>query len=678
MYRRVFKIITCFLLVALLSACHSVYKKQDTVQSLESASIEPKEVFVYEGALYFTYTYSGVDFALIAKLPKEGKELKKKNATIEAKAVKTLPEMDAAKKEKVYMLGDVFEQAVRRQMTEMAPQDHGTGYLLVTDLRDVVLYRDTNGEIKLNEPGQVPLNITILGKKKQKELRQGVNKYFTEILKADYPGVTKFVIPIDRVAAQIPYIYVDAEREFVSAIELPDFYKVQKKISPVGFSVDMLYSFFIKSNFIGVVKAPFTSVHNLLSSGYFFMYATLSPGIKNLSYDVPPLYDGDQMMDLEEFSKVLDRKTRKETYKARAKLLIGGEEFFPDFIEEVQKAKESVDVRIYIFKTDPYSLSIADVLKNASNHDIKTRVLIDEINTVLNWTKAPEMPHSKDYVMPGIKQYLKEESEVKVRTRPNILASVDHSKVIVIDERLAYTGGMNFGEEYRYTWHDMMISLEGPIVTKLKNDFERAWAFSGPGGDFAQAAVMASEDCNECFKHDYEDDMIDVRPLYTKPSRPDIFTAQLEAIKRAKKRIYIQNAYFSDNRIVKELINARQRGVDVRVILPSKNDIGMMDANNRVKTNIMLANGIRVYYYPTMSHVKAAIYDGWACVGSANFDKYSLFVNGEMSLGVDDPKFVEELNERLFQKDFAVSQEITEPLELTSQDYFLAAISLQA
>jgi cardiolipin synthase len=81
----------------------------------------------------------------------------------------------------------------------------------------------------------------------------------------------------------------------------------------------------------------------------------------------------------------------------------------------------------------------------------------------------------------------------------------------------------------------------------------------------------------------------------------------------------------------------------------------------------MLANGIRVYMYPGMSHVKAAIFDGWACVGSANFDKLSLEINKELNLATSEPAIVNKLLERVFLPDMAASTEVNEPLELTLQ-----------
>ena len=111
-----------------------------------------------------------------------------------------------------------------------------------------------------------------------------------------------------------------------------------------------------------------------------------------------------------------------------------------------------------------------------------------------------------------------------------------------------------------------------------------------------------------------------------------------------------------------ELAKARHRGVDVRVIMPVEGDTGIMNKSNVIAANTLLEHGVRVYIYPGMSHVKAAVYDGWACLGSANFDKLSLRVNKELNLGISDPGFVETLRRDVFEADMDRSVELTEPL----------------
>jgi phosphatidylserine/phosphatidylglycerophosphate/cardiolipin synthase-like enzyme len=134
----------------------------------------------------------------------------------------------------------------------------------------------------------------------------------------------------------------------------------------------------------------------------------------------------------------------------------------------------------------------------------------------------------------------------------------------------------------------------------------------------------------------------------------------VEAIKGSKKYIYISNAYFSDNTILHELISARRRGVDVRVILPVNGNHEIMNKSNLVTANIMFKNGIRVYFYPGMLHIKAAVYDGWLCTGTANFDKLSFRDNLELNLATSHQGTVNSFLEKLFYPDFEKSMEMTE------------------
>jgi len=113
------------------------------------------------------------------------------------------------------------------------------------------------------------------------------------------------------------------------------------------------------------------------------------------------------------------------------------------------------------------------------------------------------------------------------------------------------------------------------------------------------------------------------------------------------------------------LAKARRRGVDVRVIIPSAGNHGPLNASNKVTVNTLLKHGIRVYEYPGMSHVKAAIFDGWASIGSANFDKLSLKVNKELNLATSDPKTVRALMDQVFIPDLMMSREINAPVAVT-------------
>jgi phosphatidylserine/phosphatidylglycerophosphate/cardiolipin synthase-like enzyme len=102
-----------------------------------------------------------------------------------------------------------------------------------------------------------------------------------------------------------------------------------------------------------------------------------------------------------------------------------------------------------------------------------------------------------------------------------------------------------------------------------------------------------------------------------------------------------------------------------------------MNSANLLAARAFLANGVRVYGYPGMTHVKAALYDGWATVGSANFDKLSLRINQETNLATSDPRFVDQLRRDLFEADFARSQEWTEARPVGWNDYIAEFIADQ-
>jgi cardiolipin synthase len=267
-------------------------------------------------------------------------------------------------------------------------------------------------------------------------------------------------------------------------------------------------------------------------------------------------------------------------------------------------------------------------------------------------------------------RYLCRGSNIQLRVIPNIWLSGNHVKSMIFDRRVAFVGGMNLGREYRHEWHDMMVRLEGSAVNLLSEDFQSTWCFNGWGGDFstflpASPTLPAPRAPGE----------VPVRFLRTLPADAQIYRAQLEAIRSARSHIYIENAYFADDRIIYELCRARKQGVDVRVILPNVVNHKIMEHSNRVAINTLLQHGVRVYIYPGMTHIKAAVYDGWACMGTANFDKLSLQINRELNLATSHPETVKRLLESLFEPDLRKSTEIIEPVPVNLTDHLIELVA---
>lgn len=383
---------------------------------------------------------------------------------------------------------------------------------------------------------------------------------------------------------------------------------------------------------------------------------------------VPPLAQG-RGMDLDAWEDYLTKLTGRPASSGTLEYLVDGSEFFPRLIDTVESAQESVHMRTYIFDNDDFAASIGELLKDRSRDGVDVRVLLDGLGTIMSTTEQQASLPRDHRGADSVRRFLTADSSVLVRQAPNPWMTGDHVKTTVVDKQIAYLGGMNIAREYRYDWHDLMMEVRGPVVRNIQNEFDDAWVHAGWLGDVGWFFHKLGGQQKGSGVYGYP-----IRLLHTRPGVAEILRAQQEAIQRAKRYIYVENAYFTDDTLLHELIRARHRGVDVRVIVPLVSDRGALTRDNALAANAMLENGVRVFIYPGMSHVKAAVYDGWACVGSANFDRWSLKINREMNVSTSDPESVEELLERVFQADFDRSPELLEPFPERWSDHLFEVL----
>lgn len=282
----------------------------------------------------------------------------------------------------------------------------------------------------------------------------------------------------------------------------------------------------------------------------------------------------------------------------------------------------------------------------------------------------------------------------------------------------------------------MMVELEGPIVESLETEFKREWAHEGPLGDLAYAAellagprfrdpvtgaeaapdeTLADETAADDPAPTDKDTRVAeldspkagsaarhqtaaLRPAFpsrrgpaqhlAQPIRPELrllptktlwkpfAEAVFGSLRKAQSYIYVENPYLFDKRAILGLVKARNRGVDVRVVLPCVNDFKAGGRSNLVIANYLHEHGVRVYFYPGMTHVKALLVDGWCCVGSGNLNHLSLRINHEQNVATSDPAFANHLKQDLFDADFARSYELTAPISVDWVD-FLSDLALE-
>ena len=421
----------------------------------------------------------------------------------------------------------------------------------------------------------------------------------------------------------------------------------------------------VKSHSTGLLTRPFSSAFRLIFVTLNTVTTSLRPAYPGNLGDGPlPPLSGGPGMDLDVWEAYLDATTRKPS-RGTLKTLVDGDEFFSRLTEVIDAAEQSIALRMYIYDNDDFAVELGELLRRRADQGIDTKVLLDGFGTIIATIEQQEnLPD--DHLAPrSVRHFLENNSALDVRQAHNPWFTGDHVKTIIIDRQIAFTGGMNIAREYRYDWHDLMVELRGPVVRVLQHEFDKAWAHSGPLGDFAWAGRAVQR-----LPHEEDGEGYPIRTLFTRTESAEIYRVQRKAIQRASNYIYVQNPYYTDDVMLYELARARRRGVDVRVIIPLETDRGLITRNNVLAANELLKHGVRVFIYPGMSHVKAAIYDDWACLGSANWDRWSLYLNKELNVATSEPSAVTELRERIFEKDFAASVEMTEPIPEHWTDYF--------
>jgi cardiolipin synthase len=548
----------------------------------------------------------------------------------------------------------VWQALLRASLEQLAPVEYGRGSMVdILRQHELFLYHDAAGELHAVPGVYKPADIQLAQSHDFMQLLAVMGRLQSERFGADSRLLFETGDDSDY---GYPFVYADAISGRMVFLQQSSTDAGAGQGLPFGTAVG-LFTRTVMDHMRIALNQPVSSVARLFTLAVSSTVDLAQPHSLMLpgQQPVPPLYEGPGM-DLEAWEQSLDTLTGSRQSAGQVNYRVDGAGFFPRLIDLVSAARESVYLRVYIFDNDDYALQIADLLKRRSA-DIKVKVLVDGLGTLgAGQVQSASLP--PDYKPPlSMVNYLQADSGVRVRVLSNPWLAGDHTKAIVIDDAVAFLGGMNIGREYRYDWHDMMVETRGPVVGQIVEDFHRAWAKAGFLGDLQGLFHRSGDGSGPASVGDYP-----LRLLYTRPGNSQILRAQIAAIRTARQRIYLENPYLTSDAVLYELIQARRRGVDVRVIMPYRSDSGVITRSNALAANSLLNNGVRVFVYPGMSHLKAAVYDGWACVGSANFDNLSLRVNRELNLATSHEPAVTALVEQVFRPDFEHSLELTEPL----------------
>jgi len=341
----------------------------------------------------------------------------------------------------------------------------------------------------------------------------------------------------------------------------------------------------------------------------------------------------------------------------RMEVLKNAEEAYPAILESIESAEKYVHLLYYIFKPDSAGSSVMEALAKKASEGVEVRLLYDDIGSS---ELGPEffrpLLDAGGMVFPYRPVYFS-------RFRTFYANFRNHRKIMVVDGRTAYTGGINIGDEYLGKdpaigfWRDTNIRLTGQSASHLQLVFAEDWYYV----------------TNELLGPDYVADFDEPAPgggiVQIVPSGPDRAREQVAqvyftAITSAKNTLYITTPYFiPDEAVQTALIAAALRGVDVRLLVPHKSDTKTVTYASRSYYRELLSAGCRIYEYKKgFVHAKTMTVDGeLGIVGTANMDIRSFKLNFEVCAVCYDDDVAETLVEH-----FVADQKDAEQVRLAT------------
>ena len=647
-------------------------------RSLTSTSAPPPRVFVRgDQVRFYFHTEAGVEAfsAHWSRLRVPTSAYKADSALLHwDQRLAHVPDRERGWREATVIAGVAWRQLATNLVAELTPQQPGHGAYYQAFLADRLLYRDPQGVSRSVPIGDVPAGIMIDHQCSMEETLEILARLIDQQLAETHPGGSLFLVMAPNARRFTQPLLVDRVQHRCVILAPAALYDWVERGSSLAVTAQGLSALLPEGHGWALLKNPFSSAARLADLGVETLVRFIRFPLPRTHSGVAPLAHA-QGMNLDNWEKWLDRYTGTRREAGSLRLLIDGERFFPRFHEAVLQATNHIYLNVYIFDRDDVAVKLADDLK-ARSKEVDVRIILDRMGSIAAGVSPPASPLPEDFVAPSsILGYLGDQSHIRVHPFLNPWLSSDHSKVLLVDGARAWLGGMNLGREYRYEWHDLMVEVHGPVVGSLETDFTREWAHAGPFGDFAYLASVLRSPKSPARLPDSAE-YYPVRLLPTRTAWKPFASAVLSSLYRAQKYVYVENPYLFDKRVIIALVKARERGVDVRVVLPRVNDFKAGGRGNIVVANYLLEHGIRVYFYPGMTHVKALLVDGWACLGSANLNHLSMRVNQEQNLATSNPGFTSQVKADLFEADFSRSYQLTSPISVDWVD-FLADFLLE-
>jgi len=370
---------------------------------------------------------------------------------------------------------------------------------------------------------------------------------------------------------------------------------------------------------------------------------------KRIEQQLPRLYESDD----DEFRRSLSSLLGPQIVEGnKVETLLNGAQIFPSMLAAIRAARTTITFETYIYWSGSIGRDFVDALVERARAGVRVHVLLD-------WVGSLKMDQGlvDEMKLAGIQL---ERFHEPHWTNLNKLNNRTHRKLLVVDGRIGYTGGVGIADQWRgqarnpEEWRDSHFRVEGPVVAQMQSVFLDNWMRATGAllhGDAYFPALKPAGDLSA--------QMFSSSPSGGSESMQLMYHL---AITAARSSIELANSYFvPDEMTLRILVEAARRGVKVRVIVPSGHiDSETVRKASRASWGPMLQAGIEIAeYQPTMFHVKTLVVDGaFSSVGSTNFDNRSFRLNDEANLNVLSREFGA-AQQLVFNQDWVLARRIT-------------------
>jgi cardiolipin synthase len=346
-------------------------------------------------------------------------------------------------------------------------------------------------------------------------------------------------------------------------------------------------------------------------------------------------------------------------------LLIDGPATYDAMFKAMRSAKDHINLETFILDDDEVGRRFADVLLQKQEEGVQVNLLYDSVGSMA--TPSGFFQRLRDGEI-QVREF-NPINPTKMRGKDWMFNQRDHRKILIVDGKVAFTGGVNIsnlyssslsgslsseqkGDHIQHSWRDTDVQIQGPAVAEFQKLFLETWAREkGPESNRKYFPPLKKEG----------NDLMQV--IGSTPGRMNRITYMMyvSAFTYAEHFIHLTTPYFvPDEQIIKALTNAAERGVDVKIILPGASDSVLLFHAGKSYYTRLLESGVRLYERRTdsMLHAKTAVIDSiWSTVGSTNMDLMSFQNNDEVNAVILSRDFATKMGD-MFEEDLRESNQI--------------------